>query len=118
VTNDDTLAADADAEDRPSDLELAVRWARQPAPGPVRRDTLPASARDALDDAVSDIAGHHAVVLALRTVLDGAETARVGPVGPLPPDDELIVVSVVTSEVRTSAVHVIAHTVVAHLVPD
>jgi hypothetical protein len=105
-------------EDEPSALELVVGFAREQAPGPVRRDELPAGVQNALDEALTDQPGRRAVVLAFRTLLDGVETTRVGPEAELPPDDELIVVSVVTSEVSTTAVHVVAHTVVAHVVAD
>ena len=74
--------------------------------------------QNALDEALADQPGRRAVVLAFRTLLDGVETTRMGPEAELPPDDELIVVSVVTSEVSTTAVHVVAHTVVAHVVAD
>jgi hypothetical protein len=119
IVADGDIAADVDAgDDEPSPFEMALRWARHPAPGPVRRDALPATVSGALDEAMIDRPGSHAIVLAARSILDGVETARMGPEGSLPPDDELVVVSVVTSEVDTAAVHVIAHTVVAHVVAD
>lgn len=119
IVTDGDIAADVHAgDDEPSPFEMAVRWARHPAPGLVRRDALPAAVSGALDEAIIDRTGSHAVVLAARSVIDGVETARMGPERPLPPDDELVVVSVVTSEVDTVAIHVIAHTVVAHVVAD
>ncbi len=119
MTNGNIVAGDVDAaDDEPSAFEMAVRWACSPGPGPVRRDALPVAASSALDEAMADRPGSHAVVLAIRSILDGAETARMGPEGPLPSDEELVVVSVVTSEVDTVTVHVIAHTVVAHVVAD
>ena len=119
MTNDHVSTTDDDvAEDEPSSFELVVAFAREQAPGPVRRDALPATVQNALDEALADQPGRRAVVLAFRTLLDGVETTRMGPEAELPPDDEVIVVSVVTSEVSTTAVHVVAHTVVAHVVAD
>ena len=118
MTNHDVSSTDNDvAEEEPGAIDLVAGFARQRAPGPVRRDALPASVQSALDEALADQPGR-AVVLAFRTLLDGVETSRMGPEAELPPDDELVVVSVVTSEVSTSAVHVVAHTVVAHVVDD
>jgi hypothetical protein len=77
---------------------------------------LPEAVQSALDSAIADQPDRRAVVLAARTLLDGVETSRMGPEGDLPPDEELVVVSVVISEVSTAAIHVVAHTVVIHLV--
>jgi hypothetical protein len=98
-----------------SPFELAASWARTTGPGPVRRDALPEAVQSAIDSAIADQPDRRAVVLAARTLLDGVETSRMGPEADLPPDEDLLVVSVVTSDVSTSAIHVVAHTVVVHL---
>jgi hypothetical protein len=112
----DNIVQLGESEDSP--FELAVAWAKTTAPGPVRRNSLPAAVQSAIGSAIEDRLNRKTVVLAARTLIDGVETSRTGPVADLPPDDELLVVSVVTSDVSTTAIHVVAHTVVVHLVAN
>jgi hypothetical protein len=102
---------DEGAPDSP--LEQMIGWARSEGATAVSEDALPAAMRDALAFARAQRAPETLAPLAFQTLVDGVETARMGPKDELPATEELVVLSVVVSEATADGVHVVAHVLVA-----
>jgi hypothetical protein len=114
------MYADTTDQHSGSDLEQVIGWARVPdtagvAVTAVDEHSLPVAAREAVQSLRAQLPGRTVSVLAFRTLTDAAETARAGPYEPLPPDPELVALSVVTSTVSIERVTVVGHVVVAHV---
>jgi hypothetical protein len=91
-----------------------IGWAGSASGYPMREDVLPASLASALATLRGRMSAQSLSCLAYRTLVDGVETARMGPNERLPPDDELIVLSVITTEASTSRLQVTGHTLLVH----
>jgi hypothetical protein len=94
-------------------LEQMIGWARSPGTTRVSEDALPAPMRDALASARVQRAPRTLSPVAFQTLVDGAQVARMGPDGELPPHGELVALSVIVSEATVDGVHVVAHVLVA-----
>jgi hypothetical protein len=107
------LEVDEGAAETP--LEQMLGWARGGGGGPVREEALPASVRAALESARAEQPDRRLTCIAFHTLVDGQETARMGPEGELPEAASLLALSVVVSETTAASVRVVAHVLVTQV---
>ncbi|GAA3913913.1 hypothetical protein GCM10022382_20290 [Microbacterium invictum] len=104
---------DAYIDEEPSDLDLVTRWARTPSAVTADEGSLPTALAVAVQELRAQTPGATFRLVAFHTLVDGAETARQGSVASSTLD-ALEVLSIVTSRISSTGVHVVAHTAVLH----
>lgn len=112
--NDDTTQLKEVPGDKP-DFEMIVGWGRIPTGEMIPQDSLPEIVQVAISSLQRENQKSSYEVLALRTLKEGIETVRSGPKTQLPPNKQLLVLSLVESQATVKSLQVLVHTVILHM---
>ena len=96
------------------DFEMIVGWGRSPTGEMLPQESLPEIVQVAISSVQRENQKASYSVLAFRTLMNGEETDRSGPKTELPPDQDLLVLSLVDSRVTLDSLRVLVHMVILH----